>query len=303
MWQEHELLNEDMLGKIVIIKMPSEYMNSRVKLFVYTPPGYDTNQRKYPVIYMFHGMPGAGRDWFVKGRVHATAESLMMAGKLTHSILVGFDAFGRNGEHSRSEYLDSTMEGPLVESFITNELVPYIDSNYRTIADNRNRAIIGLSSGGYGAANLGLKHQDMFLTVASHSGFFDLKYEKKFVVDILGPKSSSWDANDPDKYLKSGFIDPRFAVYMDIGGGDELLGNNRYFAKELRKRHLHSEFHVVRGSHHWWFWRWRVQYSLLFVSHRFKMLNNVSAQAVSTSEAGRTLLSPDRSRQILLHKQ
>jgi len=277
-WQEHELLQENLLGKIVIIKIPSEYMKNRVKMFVYTPPGYNSTQQRYPVIYMFHGMPGAGRDWFVNGNVHSSAESLMTSGKMVHAIIVGFDCFGQLGEHSHTDYLDSIKGGPMDESFITKELVPFIDSHYRTIANNRNRAIIGLSSGGYGATNVGLKHQDMFLTVVSHSGFFSPDLEDKYFEDILGPRCKVWEDNDPFEFLKSQVVDSRFRVYMDIAVGDDLLGNNRCFAYELRKRHLLGEFHIERGSHKWWFWKNRVRYSLLFVSHRFIALDDTTNQ-------------------------
>lgn len=293
-WQEHELLNEKLLGRIQIIRIPARYLNYTDKLFIYTPPDYNKTQKRYPVIYMFHGMPGAGRDWFVKGRVHTTAESLIMSGKIQQVIIVGFDTFGRLSEHSRTEYLDSDTGGIQVESHITREIIPYIDSHYRTIKDNRARAIIGLSSGGYGALNIGLKHQNMFLTVASHSGFFNPIYENKYVTGILGQYGPAWDANNPHMLLSRTTLNPRFRVYMDIGRDDDLLNDNRLFAAELKKFHILGEFHIVPGEHKWSLWRNRIYYSLIFTSNRFKTLLGEPLPSVSAFGADKNSTVHDR---------
>jgi S-formylglutathione hydrolase FrmB len=152
------------------------------RLPVILPPGYDANaERRYPVIYGLTGFSGRGAMM-----LNATSwgpnlqERLdrLWAGGMPPFLVVLPDCFTRFGG---SQYLNSTATGRY-EDYITEEIVPFIDSQYRTIAGPEGRGVFGKSSGGYGALIMGMRHADLFGAIACHSGdsCFQLCYYPDF---------------------------------------------------------------------------------------------------------------------------
>ena len=157
------------------------------RLPVILPPGYQADsQRRYPVIYGLTGYTGRGA-MMLNDRAWGTnlQERLdqLYAGGMPHAILVLPDCFTRLGG---SQYVNSSATGRY-EDYLTEEIVPYMDSRYATIASPAGRGVFGKSSGGYGALILGMRHADLFGAIACHSGdtAFDLCYTFDF------PKTAS----------------------------------------------------------------------------------------------------------------
>jgi enterochelin esterase family protein len=149
------------------------------QISIYLPPGYDVeanrNQR-YPVVYVLSGFTGRGRmllnatGWGES--LDRRIDRLVKTRRVRPLIAVLPDCFTRLGG---SQYLDSTATGRY-ETHLTRELVPWVDDNYRTMSRARNRAVMGKSSGGYGALVLGMRHPDVFGAIASHSGDSGFEY-------------------------------------------------------------------------------------------------------------------------------
>jgi enterochelin esterase family protein len=147
---------------------------------VLLPPSYDS-RRRYPAIYGLTGYLGRGpmmlndRAWGLT--IQERLDRLYAAG-MGHAIVVLPDCFTRLGG---SQYLNSPAVGRY-EDYLTQELVPYIDSRYATIADRSGRGVFGKSSGGYGALILGMRQAGLFGAVACHSGdmAFDLCFLPNF---------------------------------------------------------------------------------------------------------------------------
>ena len=166
-------MDEKLSGTLVKKSMPmSPLLGRKITTWVYLPPGYKRLTRRYPVVYVLHGMPGEVRDCFVKGQIHNTAEQLILKRKIQPLILVGWDGQGPTGSNDITEFLDRSDGKWPMETFIVQELVPYIDRTYRTIARPEARALDGVSAGGYAAVNLMFKHPDIWKIGASHTGFF-----------------------------------------------------------------------------------------------------------------------------------
>jgi len=273
-WQVDSVLREKLAGRLIKIKMPSRYMRRENTLFVYLPPGYKKSRTRYPVVYLLHGCPGAGRDWFVKARAHRTAEKLILSKKIHPLILVSFDGFGPKGPRDHSEFLNSARGGVQAEDYVVKELPAFIDSHFRTIRKPGARALIGLSSGGYGAVNIGIRHQDVFRVLASHSGYFEPEFEDHYVRLMLGPPGPLWDKNDPMKQIKSWRDDKNLHIYIDCGRSDELYDDNRQFVDELTANGIGHEFIVTNGGHWWRLWRKRLAYSLEYADRRFRAIKN-----------------------------
>jgi enterochelin esterase family protein len=148
---------------------------------VYLPPSYDGTKR-FPVIYMLAGFASTGSSFlnysFGRATVPEIAEALIRQGLMPEAILVMPDCMTRYGG---SQYVDSTATGNY-ETYLTKELIPYIDNRFSTLANFKHRAVAGKSSGGFGALRLGMRHPELFSAVACHSGDmdFELCYKPNF---------------------------------------------------------------------------------------------------------------------------
>jgi enterochelin esterase family protein len=145
---------------------------------VYLPPSYDTHpERRYPVLYVLSGFTGRGRMLLNDSPWAPALDERMdrlVAGGCGEMILVMPDCFTRYGG---SQYLNSSATGRYEDHLIL-ELVPFVDSRYRTLATRDHRGIAGKSSGGYGAVVQAMRHPEVFGAVACHSGdmVFDYCY-------------------------------------------------------------------------------------------------------------------------------
>jgi enterochelin esterase family protein len=148
---------------------------------VYLPPGYEQEDRRYPVLYVLTGFTGFGRALLNRG---AWDESLdqrldrLVAAGMPKAIVVMPDCLTRYGG---SQYMNSSATGAYEDHFL-GELLPTIDQRFRTLPTREGRGVLGKSSGGYGALRMALLHADRFAAAACHSGdlYFELCYKPDF---------------------------------------------------------------------------------------------------------------------------
>lgn len=185
---------------------------------VYLPPSYDRDgARRFPVILVLTGFGGRGRmllnddPW--SPSLDDRMDALIAAGHASEAILVMADCFTRLGG---SQYMDSTATGRY-ETHLIEELVPWIDARYRTLAAPGHRGVMGKSSGGYGALRLGMRHPDVFGAVASHSG--DMYFEYCYRGDVPGACSVVTAAGGVRGFLERFESSPR-------KGKDDFLAFN-----------------------------------------------------------------------------
>jgi S-formylglutathione hydrolase FrmB len=151
-------------------------------VLVYLPPGYDESEQRYPTIYVAMGYTGHLGMWFNRTPFRQPYPELLDAlfadGEVPPAIVVFVDAWTKYGG---SQYLDSPGTGQY-HSYLCDEIVPWVDSRYRTIADRDHRAITGKSSGGYAAMVTPLLRPDVFSALATHAGdaAFDICYTPEF---------------------------------------------------------------------------------------------------------------------------
>ncbi|WBQ04926.1 alpha/beta hydrolase [Kribbella sp. CA-293567] len=151
-------------------------------VLVYLPPGYDESDQRYPSIYVAMGYTGHSGMWFNRTPFRQPYPELLDAmfatGDVPPAIVVFVDAWTRLGG---SQYLDSPGTGRY-HSYLCDEIVPYVDARYRTIADRDHRAITGKSSGGYAAMVTPLLRPDVFGALATHAGdaAFEVCYQPEF---------------------------------------------------------------------------------------------------------------------------
>lgn len=165
-------LEKDLKGKLERIQVHGKSLEGNLEgdsadrtVFVYLPPSYPREpNRRYPVVYTLHGYGLHAEQW-VGFANFASLEKDVAAGTAQEMILVSPDAFSL---HNGSFYSNSPATGDW-ETFLAVELVGYIDSHYRTLANRASRGLVGHSMGGYGTFRIGMKHPEVFSSLYSMS--------------------------------------------------------------------------------------------------------------------------------------
>jgi len=225
----------------------SKVTNSWRRLYVYTPPGYDTNlKEKYPVVYVQHGGGEDERGWVTQGRTDIILDNLIASGKAKPMIVVmsnGNVSTGVTGGYSSAGMAAFKSE-------MTQNIVPFIDKSFRTLATVRNRALCGLSMGGGQAFYTGLESLDCFATVGVFSsGIFG---------GISNPNGKEFDAEKevPGLLSKSkSFNDKLKLFYVSVGEQDPRFEHTKKAVKKFHDSGLKVEFASFPGDHEWQVWR------------------------------------------------
>ena len=233
-------------------------------LLVYLPTGYDAKntQQRYPVLYLLYGSPGDEKDWLNHADAEVKFNSLIEQKKITPFIVAMPD--GNGNLFSDSQYLNSTDKKQLNEDFIYKNLVSFIDGNFNTLVNAKYRAIGGLSSGAFGALNIGLKHQDVFSEILSFSGYGIID-QNKLSQFLIQHSQETVKNNSPELYinhLKSKSVH----VWQIIGQSDTLLNDAKKVHQELVKAGFDTVFTVKPGGHDWTFWSTSLNSGLLWLS-------------------------------------
>jgi enterochelin esterase family protein len=185
---------ESLHGRVEIVRFVSAVLHGNPagdpherRVPVYLPPSYDREPaRRFPVVFVLTGFTGRGRmllnDHPWSPALDDRCDALVAAG-MPEMIVVMPDCYTRFGG---SQYLDSAATGRY-ETHLVDELVPWVDRTYRTLAAREHRGLAGKSSGGFGALRLGMRHPDLFGALACHSG--DMLFEYCYRVDF--PKACS----------------------------------------------------------------------------------------------------------------
>jgi enterochelin esterase-like enzyme len=154
-------------GRVQQILFPSKSTNTSRRAFVYTPPDYDKNpSKKYPVLYLQHGWGEDETAWSNQGHANLIMDNLTAEGKTKPFLIVM--TYGMTND-VRIGGMAGFSVAPF-ETVLVNELIPYIDANFRTLSDQPHRAMAGLSMGGMETKTITLKHLDIFSHIGLLSG-------------------------------------------------------------------------------------------------------------------------------------
>ena len=232
------------------------------RVYVYLPPGYGANpKRRYPVVYLLHGYPGGPSDWFRAAEVQDQMDALLRDRLVQPMLIVAPNASG--GWLHDSEMLNQ-VGGPQVETYLTGTVVAAIDAHYRTVPNRSARAIGGMSSGGYGALNLGLRHQATYAVILSMMPYGD---PGAVTQTLLGGSQALWLANSPSHYIPMMKFRHPMAVFLSAGSKDSQLREARLLAGLLARRGQLAVVTEVAGVGHTWHGaRAEILYALAFAS-------------------------------------
>ena len=251
-------------------KLTSKLMGREMPYRIVYPFKYLGNrERRFPVIYLLHGLTGHYNNWVDKTKLFEHA--------IEHDFII-VTPEGDNGWYTDSV----SVPNDKYESYIVKELIPEIDKKFRTIADRDHRAIAGLSMGGYGSIKFGMKYPEMFSLAGSFSGALGAAvYSEKGIgaigksIDaIYGPlESETRKANDIFRMVKEMTPEKMKAMpffYVDCGTEDFLFKNNQDFVTLLVEKKVPHEFRQLPGGHDWKFWNSQVTEFLEVAETRLK---------------------------------
>ncbi len=154
-------------GNVQLILFPSASTKASRRAFVYTPPGYSTQlSKRYPVLYLQHGWGEDETAWMNQGRANLIMDNLIAEGKIKPFIIV--NTYGMTNEIKWGGMKDFSIIP--FQTVLIDELIPYVDANFRTIANQSQRAMAGLSMGGMETRTITLNKPDVFAYFGLLSG-------------------------------------------------------------------------------------------------------------------------------------
>ena len=252
-------------AKVDTVETFSPSMNKTIKAVIITPDSYKKSKKPFNVVYLLHGYGGNYTNWITK-----VPE---LPNYVDEHNLIAVCPDGNIG----SWYFDSPIDSAWkYETYVSKELVNWVDKNYRTIKDRTGRGITGLSMGGHGAMYLSFKHQDVFGVAGSMSGGVDfrpfpLKWDIAKRLGSLKDKPENWD-----KYTVINMIHllkpDSLKLIIDCGTEDFFYQVNNNFHQKLLENKIPHDYIVRPGAHSWAYWKNAVAYQLFFMNRYFNKL-------------------------------
>jgi enterochelin esterase-like enzyme len=244
-------------GDVRMVVYASKAIGATRYLRVYTPPGYDSGKRRYPVLYLMHGGNCCEYSWMEQARANIILDNLIAEHKARPMIVVM--ALGaRSGPSEGLEPVPSQMEafrpppgkqtnydpGNLFEADLLTGIIPFIDGRFRTIADGDHRALSGLSQGGIQTVTIGLRHSDVFHWLVPMSAGAENQGDGQFV-------EISRDVYEHPEALKKNLK----LLHFVVGDQDVLHEADKRLAGLLTTHGVKLSFQAVPGMHEYKVWR------------------------------------------------
>lgn len=229
-------------GDIRIKKYFSKAMNTWREMYVYTPPGYDNSNEKYPVLYILHGGGEDQRGWATQGKTDLILDNLIAENKAKPMIIAMLDGnIGMQG--GVAGFNENSLKS--FENELKNAAIPFVENNFRVNTDANSRALAGLSMGGLQTLHAGVKNSDMFA--------------------YLGVFSSGWWANntklsDPQydfmKKNASTINSNLKQFWISMGGKEDIAhANCKIMMSKFDEMNIKYTYSEYRGGHAWPVWR------------------------------------------------
>jgi enterochelin esterase-like enzyme len=276
-------------GELTPVEYDSKSLGTRRRMRVYTPPGYST-ARKYPVLFLLHGVGGTDTEWTQSCHANNVIDNLLAEGKIEPMVLVFPDgnssrtvadlAAGARGAapggappagagRGRGMNMDAWLTP--FENDLLKDIIPYVDSHYSVYTDRDHRALAGLSMGGGQTLNIGLVHPETFAWVGGFSSAPDTRQPPSALVP---------DPSLP-KQLK--------LIWLACGNRDGLIRISQAVHQYLKENGVPHIWHVDGNAHDTTEWDNNLY---LFSQHIFKPAQLAVAQPPQGAQAGRGTRPP-----------
>lgn len=222
-------------GKVEEVEYESKSVGVKRKMVIYTPPGYSSD-KKYPVLYLLHGIGGTQWEWPGAGLANIILDNLIADGKATPMILVMPNGRARANDKAEGNVFESAPAFGVFDKDLIGSIIPFVDSHYATVADKEHRALAGLSMGGGQSLNFGLANVSIFGNVGGFSSAPNTLPPAQLVPDAAKAKT-----------LK--------VLWVSCGDKDGLLGISQGVHRHLKEKGVHHIWHVDTGGHDFPVWK------------------------------------------------
>jgi S-formylglutathione hydrolase FrmB len=217
---------------------------------VVLPAGYSGSQQRYPVLYLLHGWQGDETNFVSLTHLVEDASAYKL---IVVTPRAGNSWYVNSETRAKDRYAD----------YVFQDLIAEVDAHYRTIASPHDRAVAGISMGGYGAMLFSLRHPGAFAFAASISGAFAGPSGIESVMPQLKPStdeafgavgSTTRRQNDVDALIGVADHTQQPYFFLECGASDPLLSSNRRVVEEFSSHGFAYEYHELPGAHTWPFW-------------------------------------------------
>jgi S-formylglutathione hydrolase FrmB len=263
-------------GRVECNQVQSKILARSVSYCVVLPASFDTDKTKrFPILYSLHGL-GDNEQFFVHSGLWNLVEDMQEKRELKEFLIAtpdGGAGFYINSKDGKNRY----------EDFLLREFFPLIEKRYRAAAGRGNRAISGVSMGGYGALHMAFKHPQMFAAVSAHSAALIEKLpaflgnapqspRARVLGSVFGapPDLAFWEQNSPLTLARTANL-AGLHIYFDCGDRDDygFDAGAQALDKILAARHIAHEFHLHPGRHDVTYFAEHLPASLVFTSNYF----------------------------------
>jgi enterochelin esterase-like enzyme len=234
-------------GAVASVTYYSNALGRFRRMHVYTPPGYESGANRYPVFYLLHGASDSDNSWSTVGRAGFILDNLIAEGKAKPMIVV----MPAGHTHGTGPAAADEFERDFV-----NDLMPYVEKNYRILSDRKNRAIAGLSMGGSQTLNIAIPHLDRFAYVGVFSsGAFGAfrRGGDSAAAPAAGP--SPWEQQHMARLRDAGLKKGLSLLWFSTGREDFLVQTTRSTVDLLKRYGFNPVYEESAGGHTWTNWR------------------------------------------------
>jgi enterochelin esterase-like enzyme len=223
-------------GKLEMITYDSKTVGTTRKMQVYTPPGY-TAEKKYPVLYLLHGIGGDETEWERFAKPDVLLDNLIADGKAVPMIIVMPNGRAQKDDRAEGNLMAAAPAFATFERDLLEDVIPAIQTRYSTDTNRESRALAGLSMGGGQTLNFGLGHLESFAWLGGFSSAPNTKRPAELVPDPAAAKAQ----------LK--------LLWLSCGNKDGLIGISQGMHNHLKEQGLPHIWHVDGNGHDATHWR------------------------------------------------
>ena len=228
---------------------------------VFLPPGYAESSRRYPTLYMLHGVAGDSSEWQSIGLLEA-ADRLIQEGEIEPMLIVL--------PNGGANYWANHASGARWGDYLVSDVVLSVDREYRTLPSSTDRAVGGLSMGGEGALRMALLNPDVFGVAAAHSPSLRTAYDQLAPeLQTLYGSEAQWRAVSPLWLAADTDAAYRLTISLDVGEDDPWRQNVELLHTRLAERGASHRFEVLPGEHAAEYWIGNVDRYLAFYAGAF----------------------------------
>jgi enterochelin esterase-like enzyme len=222
-------------GRVEEVEYDSKSVGVKRKVVIYTPPGF-TPEKKYPVLYLLHGLGGTEWEWVGAAATNVILDNLYAEKKIAPMIVVMPNGRAQKNDRAEGNQYQSAPAFGQFDKDLLGSLIPFVESRYPAIADKEHRALAGLSMGGGQSLDFGLAHPETFAWVGGFSSA-----PNTFPPEKLVPK--------PEK------IKTLKLLWISCGDQDGLIGVSQNVHRYLKEKGVPHVWHVDSGPHNFPVWR------------------------------------------------